>query len=225
MCWFSDGLWALTSLSMFLCVNLHLINEQRVPIWGLQNTSTALIRALRMLHTFASTNVERKAYFPFSGQNFPIVPWPKHQRRFCSGSSMLWDRRRNLCSANLHPKAEHFMSKWSHNRQWVDQSVLVSGPVTNSSFSFKCSLDNCGFVILWCRLWREGGSVWVQRDSTPYFILPNDETPPTWRARSQYLYPPGAGWPSCTPVPFPSPLKTRGASQCQRPSSRTHRQK
>jgi hypothetical protein len=39
----------------------------------------------------------------------------------------------------------------------------------------------------------------VQRDSRPYFIVQILETPPTWRARSQYLYPPGAGWPRYTP--------------------------
>jgi hypothetical protein len=27
------------------------------------------------------------------------------------------------------------------------------------------------------------------------------ETPPTWRARSPYLYPPGTGWPGCTLLP------------------------
>jgi hypothetical protein len=31
------------------------------------------------------------------------------------------------------------------------------GPVTNFSFFFKFSLDSCGFVILWCPLWREDG--------------------------------------------------------------------
>jgi hypothetical protein len=32
----------------------------------------------------------------------------------------------------------------------------------------------------------------------PYFTV-SSETPPTWRARSPYLYPPGTGWPSYTP--------------------------
>jgi hypothetical protein len=32
-------------------------------------------------------------------------------------------------------------------------------PVTNFSFPLKFSLDSCGFVISWCPLWREGGSV------------------------------------------------------------------
>jgi hypothetical protein len=38
------------------------------------------------------------------------------------------------------------------------------------------------------------------------------ETPPTWRARSLYLHPPGTGWSSYIPrhwVPFSSPLTTR----------------
>jgi hypothetical protein len=40
------------------------------------------------------------------------------------------------------------------------------------------------------------------------------ETPPTWGARSPYLYPPGTRWPRYTPwhlVPFLSPLTTRRA--------------
>jgi hypothetical protein len=40
------------------------------------------------------------------------------------------------------------------------------------------------------------------------------ETLPTWKPRSQYLYPPGTGWPSYTPrhwVPFSSPPTTRRA--------------
>jgi hypothetical protein len=39
------------------------------------------------------------------------------------------------------------------------------------------------------------------------------ETPPNWRARSPYLYPPGTGWPSYTPghwVPFRRPLRFAG---------------
>jgi hypothetical protein len=32
-----------------------------------------------------------------------------------------------------------------------------------------------------------------------YFIVSIFDTPPTWRARSPYLYSPGTGWPSYTP--------------------------
>jgi hypothetical protein len=55
----------------------------------------------------------------------------------------------------------------------------------------------------------------VPRDSRPYFIVQFLVNPPTLRARSPYLYPPGTGWPSYTPrhwVPFPSPLTTRRAT-------------
>jgi hypothetical protein len=41
------------------------------------------------------------------------------------------------------------------------------------------------------------------------------ETPPTWKAKSPYLYPPGTGWPSYTSrpwVPFSSPFTTRRAT-------------
>jgi hypothetical protein len=105
------------------------------------------------------------------------------------------------------------------------------GPVTNLSFSLKFSFDSCRFVILLRPLWREDGSViyctiasglcqsshsWVEvpQNSRPYFIV-SFETPPTWRARSPYVYPPGTGWPIYTPghwVPFLSPLTTLRAT-------------
>jgi hypothetical protein len=55
----------------------------------------------------------------------------------------------------------------------------------------------------------------VPRDSRPYFNVPILETPPTWRARSPYLYPPGTRWPRYISghwVPMPSPLTTRRAT-------------
>jgi hypothetical protein len=48
----------------------------------------------------------------------------------------------------------------------------------------------------------------------PYFTV-SFQIPPTCRARSPYLYPPGTGWPSYTPehwVPFLSPLTTLKAT-------------
>jgi hypothetical protein len=49
------------------------------------------------------------------------------------------------------------------------------------------------------------------------------ETPPTWKARSPYLYPPGEGWSSYTPrhcVPFSSPPTThRAAVEVYEPAS------
>jgi hypothetical protein len=117
-------------------------------------------------------------------------------------------------SGNLHDEFQvnHVMrSKVIYDWQSVGQSVLVSGahlgPVINFSFSLKFSLDSCELVILSRPLWREDGSViystvasgpcqssqsWVEvpQNSRPYFTV-TFETPPTWRAWSPYLYPPG----------------------------------
>jgi hypothetical protein len=38
----------------------------------------------------------------------------------------------------------------------------------------------------------------VAQNPKPYFTI-SSETPPTWRARFPYLYPPGTGWPSYAP--------------------------
>jgi hypothetical protein len=62
----------------------------------------------------------------------------------------------------------------------------------------------------------QSSNSWVEvpQNSRPYLTV-SSETPPTWRARSSYLYPPGTGWPSYTPghcVPFLSPLTTRRAT-------------
>jgi hypothetical protein len=42
---------------------------------------------------------------------------------------------------------------------------------------------------------RSHSWVEVTRNSQPYLTV-SSETPPTWRAMSQYLYPPGTWWPS-----------------------------
>jgi hypothetical protein len=52
------------------------------------------------------------------------------------------------------------------------------------------------------------------RVMTTFYCL-RFETPPTWRARSPYLYPTGTTWPGYTPrhwVPFSSPSTTRRAT-------------
>jgi hypothetical protein len=61
---------------------------------------------------------------------------------------------------------------------------------------------------------RSYSRVRVPRYSWPHFTH-RFETPPTWRARSPYLHPPGTGWASYTPrhwVPFSSPPTTRRAT-------------
>jgi hypothetical protein len=62
----------------------------------------------------------------------------------------------------------------------------------------------CGLVSIGRPLWQEDGPlqcnhsiVWVTQNLKPCFTV-SSETPPTWRARFPYLYPPGTGWPSYT---------------------------
>jgi hypothetical protein len=99
-----------------------------------------------------------------------------------------------------------------------------SGPVT------KFSSHSCMFVILWLPLGREDGSVIYccclvspaqslsglsPAGQMTISCCPISEIPATWRAKSQYLYPPGTGWPSYIPghwVPVQSPLTTRRAT-------------
>jgi hypothetical protein len=64
---------------------------------------------------------------------------------------------------------------------------------------------------------RQGShsGVRVARDSWPYFTVSRFETPPTWRARSPYLYLRGTEWHRFAPrnwVPYPSPPMIRRAT-------------
>jgi hypothetical protein len=121
-------------------------------------------------------------------------------------------------------------SKLCYDPQSVGQSVLVSSTHLGLTTRFLLLSGSCGFVDLGRSLWRENGSAiynccWSSPAQS--FLGPSPaglvtifyglrfETPPTWRARSPYLYPPGTGWPSYTPrhwVPFSSPPTTRRAT-------------
>jgi hypothetical protein len=98
-------------------------------------------------------------------------------------------------------------------------------------WDLRPDITSCPNVAVWnlrlvsvgCPLWREDGSVvcsvstqWSEsRRTRNHTLTVSSETPPTWRARSPYLYPPGRGWPSYTPghwVPFTSTLTTRRAT-------------
>jgi hypothetical protein len=114
-------------------------------------------------------------------------------------------------------------SKLCYDRRSVGQSVLVSSTHLGLTTRFLLLSDSCGFVDVGCSLWRENGSAiyncagscqrshsWVLSPAglvTIFYYL-GFENPPTWKARSPYLYPTGTGWPSYTPrhwVPFSSP--------------------
>jgi hypothetical protein len=105
-------------------------------------------------------------------------------------------------------------------------SSCRQAPWDSRQTNFIFQLNTCGYS----PLWREAGSViyncfWASpaqsfsRQSPAglktIFYCPRFETPPTWRARSPYLYPPRKGWPSYTSShwdPFSSPPTTRRAT-------------
>jgi hypothetical protein len=120
-------------------------------------------------------------------------------------------------------------SKLGYDRRFVGQCVLVSSTHLGLTISFWLLSDSCGFVHVGRFLWREDGSAAyncclsspAQSSLGPspaglmaIFYCLGFETPPTWRARSPYLYPPRTGWPSYTPrhwVSLSSPPTTRRA--------------
>jgi hypothetical protein len=108
--------------------------------------------------------------------------------------------------------------KLIYDRQSVGQSVLVSsthlGPATKLFFLLEIlftQLRVCYFVapsltrgrvcnLLYNCFWalpEQSLLGEVSQSLQPYFTV-SFETPPTWRARFPYLYPPGTGWPSYT---------------------------
>jgi hypothetical protein len=97
-------------------------------------------------------------------------------------------------------------SPWSwvellyYDRRSVGQSVLVSTPIWGLWPDFYYCPTIAGFY-MGRPLWREDGSVFYNVQCTIYntFYCLRFETPPTWRTRSLYLYPPGTGWPGYTP--------------------------
>jgi hypothetical protein len=128
-----------------------------------------------------------------------------------------------LNSSALTPRK----SKLCYDRRSVGQSVLVSSIHLGRTTRYLLLSDSCGFVDVGRSLWLENGSAvynccWVSPAQS--FVGPSPavlvtifyclryETPPTWRASSPYLCPPGTAWPSYTIrhwVPISSPPTTR----------------
>jgi hypothetical protein len=85
------------------------------------------------------------------------------------------------------------------------QSIqLVSlGIRSKVSFESYVTADGQSASLSWCQAFSRGHSELVSYTSpvglTIIFSIPDFQTPSTWKARSQYLYPPGTGLPSYTP--------------------------
>jgi hypothetical protein len=112
----------------------------------------------------------------------------------------------------------------------ANQFILVTSPLRPTSRIFIFQPNTCcyspyetfsltrGWV---CRLQLLLGLASAvilrskSRGTDDNILLPQIPDSPTWRATSQYLYPPGTGWPGYTPrhwVPFSSPPTTRRAT-------------
>jgi hypothetical protein len=104
-------------------------------------------------------------------------------------------------------------SKLCYDRRSVVQSVLVSSIQLGLTTRFLLLLYSCRFFDVGRSLWRENGFAvynccWASPAQSFLSLNPAGlvtifyslrfETPPTWRARSPSLYPPGTGWPSYT---------------------------
>jgi hypothetical protein len=134
-------------------------------------------------------------------------------------------------SLHVPPTWSSLKLKLSYDWQSVGQSVLVSGSQLEPMIRFFFTVRQ--LRVSWCGA-PSLISGWVcnslvqqlllgiaivvtlvskSRKTCDYFTV-SSETPPTWGARSPYLYPAGTGWPSYTPihwVPFSTPLMTRRA--------------
>jgi hypothetical protein len=101
----------------------------------------------------------------------------------------------------------HLITGWTevevtlrYDRRSVGKSVLVSGshlPYCGTPALTRgrvCNLlYNCFWPLPEQSLWDPSPA-----ELKPYFTV-SFETPPTWRARYPYLYPPGTGWSSYSP--------------------------
>jgi hypothetical protein len=109
--------------------------------------------------------------------------------------------------ANIPWLAYCYKSMLCYDRLSVGQSLLVSSTHLGLRTRILLLSDRSWCVDVRRSLWRENNCCWSSQAQS---FLGEDpaglvtiiyslkfETPPTWRARSPYLYPSGTGWPSC----------------------------
>jgi hypothetical protein len=179
---------------MFLCVNLHFINEYHVLNRGLQNiiSTLTLDECCTNLLLLMFLLPKRTKSFFFSSMQGNHFKWqhrncwtsngkpifrsvdriaPPSPARSINGDSAPAVQCYETGVAICGPQTSILkLSTLSRSQVKVTPRPTVSrpvcpgvrppsGPVTNFSFSFKFSLDSCGFALLWRPLWREDGSV------------------------------------------------------------------
>jgi hypothetical protein len=97
----------------------------------------------------------------------------------------------------------------------TDGQSVIHPSGTGDQFFFILIIFRVSDLLMWCALCDETLGLWFSDPAGPLqqslsrIWIPHDLMSifhclyfwdsPTWRARSTYLYPPGAGWPSYTP--------------------------
>jgi hypothetical protein len=95
----------------------------------------------------------------------------------------------------------------------TDGQVFVSVIQLPVCWCGVSTLTGLSFTIVAGPRQRSHSQIRVPRDSWPHVTVSDSRLPPTWRARSPYLYPPGTGWPGYTPgtgFPFRRLLRLAG---------------
>jgi hypothetical protein len=157
---------------------------------------------------------------------------PQLGRETGSVSLPSWGGREDTCSVGPLKKP-----KFNHRRIHV-QSLKILYDCRSVCLGIEHACETCDQILLPFRmllseicglisvgrpLWQEDESAvcsaiaqWSESHRTRnHTLLSSSETPPTWRARLPYLYPPGTGCPSYTPdhwVPFMPYLTTHRAT-------------
>jgi hypothetical protein len=110
-------------------------------------------------------------------------------------------------------RESYFMTRFT-----ASQFILVSSPLRRmTSIFFQLNTFSYSPSVIYSCCWASPGRSFLGPSPTglmTIFCCLRFETPPTYRAGSPYLYPPGTGWPSYTPrhwVPFSSPPGTQRA--------------
>jgi hypothetical protein len=139
--------------------------------------------------------------------NLLSLSGPSHAELMTISYCLIWSRSRSYFttdsqSANM---SWYRVPLWD---LWPDITSCRNIAVWNLlSFIYWAPSLTRGQV---CNLQCNHSIVRVAQNPKPYFTV-SSETPSTWKARFPYLYPPGTGWPSCTPGHWVSHLRLLGS--------------
>jgi hypothetical protein len=161
------------------------------------------------------------------------IPLPCLHWTFSGNESSHWIFLRCLMvnTPHLNPHLNWLQSQSQLLYDWrftANQFVLATGPLRSTTSNFILQLNTCGYSPYVTSSLTRGWVYHLQlllsspahsysgpspaRLMTSAYCL-RFETPPTWRTRSLYLYPPGTGCPGYTPRHWVDWLQCRFSSR------------